>query len=166
MPSEKLLWSDIVSPTMDSAEYVEKFKEDSSIEENYSAYIPKSEVINQIVAILSSKNKSIKILAMGAAWCKDCKMQVPHLLKIVDALPSDKVEIRFLYGIKTDPYRTLGDIKWSARHSPPEAVNPKFAVDKIPMIYFFDSEGTLLDLIEEKPKSSTIEEVLLASLKK
>ena len=165
MASDKLKWSDIVSPTMNSDEYVAKFKDEPSIHENYSSYIPKSDIINKIVALLSSKNESIKVLAMGAAWCKDCKIQVPHLLKIVEALPSNKIEIKFLYGIKTDPYRKPGDVKWSTRHSPPEAVDPKFAVNKIPMIYFFDAAGSLLTMIEERPnKYPTIEEVLLAAL--
>lgn len=165
MASDNLKWSDIVSPTMNSDEYVEKFKVETDVRENYSSYTPKSDVINKIVALLSSKNQSIKVLAMGAAWCKDCKLQIPHLLKIVEALPSDKVEIKFLYGIRTNPYRRPGDIKWSARHSPPEAVNPKFAANKIPMIYFFDAAGSLITMIEERPtKYPTIEEVLLAAL--
>ena len=165
MASDKLVWSDIVSPTMNSAEYIEKFKNEAPIKENYSTYVPKSDIINKISTLLSSKNESIKILAMGAAWCGDCKIQIPHLVKIVDALPSNLVELRFLYGIKTDPYRKPEDVKWSARHSPPEAVNPKFAANKIPMIYFFSGSGVLLDMIEERShKYPTIEEVLLASL--
>ena len=165
MSSVKLMWSDIVSPIMTRDEYDTKFKDEAPIQENYSEYIPKSEVIKKISDILSSKNKTIKILAMGAAWCKDCKIQIPHLLKIVDALPSERIAVRFLYGIKTDPYRKPGDVKWSERHSPPEAVNPKFAVNKIPMIYFFNGSGALLDMIEERPhKYPTIEEELLASL--
>ncbi len=165
MSSDKLHWSDIVSPMMTRDEYDIKFKDEAPIQENYAKYIPKSEVIKKISDILSSKNKTIKILAMGAAWCKDCKNQIPYLLKIVDALPSERVAVRFLYGIKTDPYRKQGDIKWSARHSPPEAVNPKFAANKIPMIYFFNSTGSLLTMIEERPqKYPTIEEILLSVL--
>ena len=165
MSSDKLLWSDIVSPTMNRNEYDSKFKDEVSIQENYATYTPKPEIIEKISEILNSKNKTIKILAMGAAWCKDCKIQVPRLLKILDALSSEKVEVQFLYGIKTDPYRKPGDIKWSARHSPPEAVNPKFVANKIPMIYIFDAEGTIREIIEERPhKHPTIEEVLLAAL--
>jgi len=165
MSSEKLNWSDIVSPMMTRDEYNTKFKDEAPIHENYSVYTPKSETIKKISDFLTSKNESIKILAMGAAWCKDCKIQIPHLLKIVDALPSDRVAVRFLYGIKTDPYRKPGDVKWSARHSPPEAVNPKFAVNKIPMIYIFNATGSLLAKIEERPhKFPTIEEVFLSVL--
>lgn len=165
MTNEKLTWADIISPVMTREEYDIKFQDEASIQENYSLYIPKSEIIKKISDFLSSNNESIKILAMGAAWCKDCKIQVPHALKIVDALPSERVTIRFLYGIKTDPYRKPGDLKWSARHSPSEAVNPKFDVNKIPMIYIFNSTGSLLAKIEERPqKYPTIEEVLLSAL--
>ena len=165
MSTEKLVWSDITSPMMTRDEYDTKFKDEASIQENYSAYTPKSEIIEKISAFLTSKNKTIKILAMGATWCTDCKIQIPHLLKILDALPPDRVAVRFLYGIKTDPYRKPGDVKWSARHSPPEAVNPKFATNKIPMLYIFDSIGSSLAIIEEKPqKYPTIEETLLAAL--
>jgi thiol-disulfide isomerase/thioredoxin len=166
MTNEKLVWADIVSPMLTREEYDAKFKDEPSIQENYSTYIPKPDIIQKISSLLSSKNETIKILAMGAAWCKDCKIQVPHLLKIVDALPSERVAVRFLYGIKTDPFRKPGDLKWSARHSPPEAINPKFEVNKIPMIYIFNSAGDLLAKIEERPqKYPTIEEIILSTLK-
>ena len=165
MSSENLKWIDIVSPTLTKEEYNAKFGDEETIKDNYSTYNPKSDVIQKITEILSEKKTSLKIMAMGAAWCKDCKLQIPHLLKIVNTLPSELVEMKILYGIKTDPYRKAGDIKWSARHSPPEAINPKFAANKIPMIYFFDATGDLLAMIEERPRThSTIEEVLLAAL--
>lgn len=166
MNNENLTWSDITSPTMTPEEYHKKFADKEIIQENFKSYNPKTEVIHEISEILATKNETVKVLALGAAWCKDCTIQVPRLLKIARELSPDLFDLHILYGIKTNPYRKPNEIRWSARHSPQEAVNPKFAANKIPMIYFFNKSGELMGIIEESPtKYPTIEEVLLSFIK-
>lgn len=166
MNSENLTWSDIVSPTMTRDEYFTKFEDKPSIRENFENYSPKDGVIKEISKILVNKKESVKILAIGAAWCKDCTVNIPRLVKIADSLPSDKIELKLLYGIKVNPYRKPGEPTWSKTHSPAETFDPKFAVTKIPMIYFFNIAGEFLGKIIENPKKyPTIEEVLLSFLK-
>jgi hypothetical protein len=166
MSSENLSWSDILSPTMTRDEYLAKFENKPVIRENFETYTPKDTVITEIKRFLNSKNESVKIFAIGAAWCKDCTVNIPRLIKIVDKLPSNKVELKLLYGIKVNPYRKPGEPTWSVQHSPPETFDPKFDVTKIPVIYFFNKSGEYLGRILENPKKfSTIEEVLLSLLK-
>ena len=166
MSSENPSWSDIVSPTMTRDEYLAKFENKPIIRENFENYTPKDDVIKEIKEILASKDESLKLLAIGAAWCKDCTANIPRLIKVADSLPPEKIELKLLYGIKVNPYRKPGEPTWSKKHSPPETLDPKFAVKKIPMIYFFNTSGEFLGKIIENPKKyPTIEEVLLSFLK-
>ncbi len=166
MSSKNPTWTDIVSKTMNRDEYFTQFEDKPIIRENFENYAPKEHIMKEIKEILAFRGESLKILAIGAGWCKDCTANIPRLIKIADSLPSEKVELKLLYGIKVDPYRKPGDPTWSKTHSPPETFNPKFAVTKIPMIYFFNKSGIFLGKIIENPtKFPTIEEVLLSYLK-
>ncbi|MBN2155663.1 MAG: thioredoxin family protein [Candidatus Lokiarchaeota archaeon] len=166
MSSENPTWYDIKSETMTRDEYFVKFGDKPEIKSTFESYSPKTDVIKEIHDLLLDQNQSIKILALGAGWCKDCTTNVPKLVKIVDNLPNERVELRMLYGVKVNPYRKPGEPIWSKHHSPPETQDPKFAVTKIPMIYFFDKSGEFLGKIVENPKRfSTIEECILAFLR-
>ena len=95
MSSENPNWSDIVSTTLTRGDYFAKFENKPIIQENFENYTPKIDVINQIKEILSSKDESVKFLAIGASWCKDCTSNIPRLIKIVDSLPCSRLTPMF-----------------------------------------------------------------------
>jgi len=166
MDSENPTWSDIKSITMTRDDYFAEFKEKAEIKSNFESYTLKMKIIGEIRTLLKIHDEHLKILAIGAGWCKDCTSNIPKLIKIADSLPSERVQLRLLYGIRVNPYRKSGEPIWSKEHSPPEAFDPKFMVTKIPMIYFFNKAGKFLGKIIENPTEyPTIEECILSFLK-
>lgn len=160
-----LKWTDLVSPTMKSDEYLKKFELKKEIIDNHKTYEPNSEFVGELNNILRDKSLKLKILAIGASWCPDCYRQIPRLIKIVEVLNSSELDFRILYGVKVNPLRKKSGIAWHKKRSPPEALDPKFDLVKIPTFYFFNSTGEFLGRIIEKPKeNSTLEEELLEIL--
>jgi hypothetical protein len=160
-----LKWGDILSPTMTPDEYMQEFG--NKIDFYYKAYQPKEEVLREIIQFLKSKKEKLKIVALGADWCPDCNKNVPRMIKIIRSLKEIETEFKILYGIMVDALHKPGEALWHKTRSPPEAVNPKFDLKAIPTFYFFNSSGTLLDVIVENPKDqSNLEEEILTILKK
>lgn len=161
---EKLHWDDIESELLEGFSYInhiQSMKERIMHQSNYKAYKPDMEIINKIKSILDSKERSIKILTLGATWCKTCANVKPTLIKIVEAIDSPNLRIFLLGGVKTTMKSTEEDYSW-AQKSPPEFHNPKFAVNQIPMVYFFDDSGQCLTRIEKYPKDVQLfEEAIL-----
>jgi len=155
--TEKLVWSDIKSQTMTSAEYLEKFKDNRIIIRNYNEYIPKKEITGKIIDILTKQNQKLKIFVQGAIWCHDTTREVPRMVKIAENL-NGKTELRILYGINVNPLRKKGESLWSVR--PPEAVDPKFNLSAVPTFYIFSGDGMLLGKIIERPNKSLEEDIV------
>ena len=155
--TENVVWSDIKSQTMTSAEYLEKFKDNRIIIRNYKEYMPKKETMVKIVEILTKQNQKLKIFVQGAIWCHDTTREVPRMVKIVEDL-NGKTELRILYGINVNPLRKKGESLWSVR--PPEAVDPKFNLSAVPTFYLFNGDGIFLGKIIERPNKSLEEDIV------
>jgi hypothetical protein len=160
----ELTWRDIISPTMTPDDYMEQFGE--KIGFYYEIYEPKKGILEEIDQLLISNNEVLKILVLGAEWCPDCNTNVPRMIKIIKTLNKVNTVFRILYGIMVNALHKPDEPIWHETRSPPEAVNPKFDLKKIPTFYFFDSSGMLLGIIIENPKfQSTLEEDMLTILK-
>jgi thioredoxin-related protein len=160
-------WSDIQSETMTAEEYLERYNHKQVIVKNYEEYNPKIEIINEIKKILKEKNESFKILVLGADWCPDCSVNTPRMVQLRDTITKGLIELKILYGVKVNALRKQGEILWHSSQSPPEALDPKFDLKKIPTIYFFNKKGKYLGRIIENPgANSTLEEDMLKILKK
>ena len=162
----ELKYNDLISPTHSPEEYLKLYKDKPIINENFENYEPKLEIIQRIKDILKEKNKTLKIVALGADWCPDCSRNVPHMIKIVKIINSDDVNVQILYGIMVNALHKPGEVIWHKKRSPPEAVDPKFGLKAIPTFYFFNRNGDLIGVIVEHPKwTSTLEEDMLEILK-
>jgi len=160
-------WSDIQSETMTPEEYLDKYNHKTLIVKNYEEYNPKIEIIEEIKKILKEKNESFKILVIGADWCPDCSVNTPRMVQLRNTINKRIIELKILYGVKVNALRKQGEILWHPSQSPPEAIDPKFDLKKIPTIYFFNKEGKYLARIIENPElDSTLEEDMLKILKK
>lgn len=158
-----LKWKDLISPTMSPDDYLKKYKEKTG--DNYKSYEPKPDTLDKILSILKDKNEKLKILALGADWCPDCNINVPRMIKIVKQMNSKEVDFQILYGIMVNALHKPEESIWHKKRSPPEAVEPKFDLKKIPTFYFFNVKGDFIGQIVENPKhSSTLEEDLLEIL--
>ncbi|MFX1376044.1 MAG: thioredoxin family protein [Promethearchaeota archaeon] len=161
----ELKWTDLISPTMKPDEYLKEYSE--KIELYYKTYEPKGGIIEKIKTLLEDKNEMLKIVALGADWCPDCNRNVPRMIKIIKMIKSNDVDLKILYGVMVNALHKPGEVVWHKKRSPPEAIDPKFDLKKIPTFYFFKTNGDLIGIIEENPKlGSTIEEDLLEILEK
>lgn len=165
----QLKWSDLKTPTMTIDDYLKEFTPKPEILKHYFNYKPKISILDHINSLISEKKEFVKILAIGASWCPDCTANVPKMIKTIQELnkSSDKPisDLRILYGIKVNALHKKDELIWAERHSPPEALNPKFDLKKIPTIYFFDRNGKFLGrIIEKPPVDSTLEEEMLKIL--
>lgn len=159
-----LKWNDLVSPTMTPEEYLKEYGD--KIESNYKIYEPNEDVIKKIKEILKNKNEKLKIVSLGADWCPDCNRNVPRMIKIIEFMESNDVDLKILYGIMVDALHKKNEAIWHKKRSPPEAIDPKFNLKKIPTFYFFKADDELIGTIVENPKwESTLEEDLLEILK-
>ncbi|MBY8990984.1 MAG: thioredoxin family protein [Candidatus Lokiarchaeota archaeon] len=159
-----LKWNDLVSPTMTPEEYLKEYGD--KIESNYKTYEPNEDVIKKIKEILKNKNEKLKIVSLGADWCPDCNRNVPRMIKIIEFMESNDVDLKILYGIMVDALHKKNEAIWHKKRSPPEAIDPKFNLKKIPTFYFFKADDELIGTIVENPKwESTLEEDLLEILK-
>jgi thiol-disulfide isomerase/thioredoxin len=157
-----LRWNDLGSPTMNSEEYLEKYFE--KIATIYNTYEPKPYILEQITTILNERKERLKIAALGADWCPDCNRNIPRMIKIVKAIKSKYIDFRILYGVIVNALHKPGEPLWHKTRSPPEAIDPRFDLQKIPTFYFFNKHNNFIGMIQENPKK-TIEEDLLEILK-
>jgi hypothetical protein len=152
------MWSDIQSNTMDIADYLKYIKKKGAYN-YYEDYNFNRNVLQEIRSYLDEHDKRLKFFAIGAFWCPDCSRQVPALVRIGEELGDRVNDMKFLYGVKTNPFHKEGEPLWHKKHSPPEATDPKFDLRKIPTIYIFTEEGNYLGRIIEKPKNgNTLED--------
>ncbi|WP_457559536.1 TlpA family protein disulfide reductase [Candidatus Harpocratesius sp.] len=137
--------------------------------ENFEKYEPKSEIVQKIKSWLIENDEILIIVAFGANWCGDCKIQLPRLVKIERSLNDPRMEVRVLTGIKVKaPYqREKGKVIWKCPPSPPETLDERFDMFHIPAIFLFNKKGKCLGKIDEKPEhKSTLEEEILFYLEK
>ena len=161
--SMTLKWDDLISPTITPDEYLTQFSEKVNL--NYETYEPKKDILHNISTLLEEKGEKLKMIALGADWCPDCTRNIPRMIKITRTIPSLIGEFKILYGIVVNALHKPNEVIWHKNRSPPEAVNPKFNLEKIPTFYFFNKAGEFLDVIIEKPKiNSSLEEELLEIL--
>jgi hypothetical protein len=161
-----LTTADIQSTPTPGDHYFEKVQ-DPKFKERYlhayAQYQPNTTALTQIRTWLNDQNESLRILVIGAEWCPDCQRNISALLKCASLLKDDRFQIQVLSGVKTNPLRRTGDkIIWAVPPSPPEVLDPKFAVTKIPMIYIFTKSGNSIGIITENPShTKTIEEEIV-----
>ncbi len=153
-----LNWTDLVSPTISPDDYLREFGD--KIKYNYKLYEPKVDILKDIKAVLKNNNEQLKIVALGADWCPDCNKNVPRMIKLIKQLKTNDVEFRILYGIMVNALHKPEEMLWHKTRSPPEAVNPKFELEKIPTFYFFNKNGVYLGQIIENPKKTIEEDTL------
>ncbi len=163
---ENLKWSDIKSQTMTIKEYLETLENKHGTYENYGNYIPKAEIIEKIKKKLFSIENNLKILAIGASWCPDCSKNVPRMIKILEKISLDKIHLEILYGVMVNALRKRGDPYWHKTRSPPEAMNPKFNLEKIPTFFFFLDDKYIGRVVERPIKFPTLEEEILHIIEK
>ncbi|GAG83558.1 unnamed protein product, partial [marine sediment metagenome] len=144
-------------------DYLKEFGD--KIEFNYKAYEPKVDVLERIKDLLEKKNEKLKIVALGADWCPDCNRNVPRMIKNIKTIKSNNIDLRILYGIMVNALHKPGETIWHKKRSPPEALDPKFDLKKIPTFYFFNGNDDLIGIIVENPKwESTLEDDILEIL--
>lgn len=159
----KLKWNDLISPSMNPDDYLKEFGD--KIEFNYKTYEPKVNVLERIKDLLEKKNEKLKIVALGADWCPDCNRNVPRMIKNIKTIKSNNIDLRILYGIMVNALHKPGETIWHKKRSPPEALDPKFDLKKIPTFYFFNGNDDLIGVIVENPKwESTLEDDILEIL--
>ncbi|MHA1197006.1 MAG: thioredoxin family protein [Promethearchaeota archaeon] len=160
---KNLKLGDVKSPTLNSDEYLEKYEE--KVKEKFESYVPNSEIIDKIRQLLNNNHQALEIIVIGADWCPDCTNNIPSMIKIAKTLGNKLLNIRILYGVMVNAMRRLGDPLWHSKKSPPEALDPKFKLEKLPTFYIFDKNENLIGRIIEKPKqNSTLEKDLLEIL--
>ena len=161
---DKLSWNDLQSDVLEGYQYIEHVKskrEKIMHRSNYKAYHPDEKIIEELRKFFNTSEKSMKILTLGATWCKTCANVKPTLIKIVEAVDSEKLKVFLLGGVKTTMSSTEEDYTW-ARTAPPEFHDPKFDVSQIPMVYFFKGRGPCVERIEKYPRGGkTFEEAIL-----
>ena len=161
---KNLRWDDIDSEIHEGMSYIDHIKskrQQIMHKSNYKAYKPNLEVIEKIQEFFKNSDKSMNILSLGATWCKTCANVKPSLIKIVEKVDSDKLRVFLLGGVKTKMGSTDEDYSWATK-SPPEFHDPKFAVDKIPLVYFFDGDGQCVARVGKYPDDGkTYEEEIL-----
>jgi thiol-disulfide isomerase/thioredoxin len=99
----------------------------------------------QIPEQLQQKLSSKKLLIVMGTWCADSKMQVPRLLKILDAA--------------NFPQQQLTIIAVNDKKSEPHELVKKYHIRRVPTFIVMNMNGKILGRIIEKP-GKTIEEDL------
>ena len=104
--------------------------------DEYEAYPPRSDVLSRVLAL----RPTARVRVVSAAWCKDCRREVPRFARIVEHLPGWTVE---LLGDDADT-RTRLDVRRI----------PTFIVED-------EASGRELGRIVERPASGSLEGDLL-----
>lgn len=120
-----------------------EFKE--SYDPNYKSYTPDSTSFNELSKLLKGK----KVTIVLGTWCGDSKFQVPHFLKIMDALKIDEDKISFIAvdGSKHAENGLIDNLK----------------ITNVPTFIFTDKKGVEVARITERP-TETLEKDMLKVL--
>ena len=150
---------------MNIEEYLGYIQNEKELKKNYKKYKPNHEVIKKIDQFLSDHDEELRILAIGAKWCHDCALQVPRMVKIIQSIDNAKIDLEILYGVKVNALHKKGEMIWHKKHSPPEAVDPKFNLTAIPTFFLFIDDKYIGRVVEGPQKFDTLEEDLLYIIK-
>lgn len=120
-----------------------EFKE--SYDPNYSSYVPDSTTLDALSKSLKGKNVTIVL----GTWCGDSKYQVPHFLKIMDALKIGDDNIKF---IAVD----------GAKHAQNGLID-SLKITNVPTFIFTDKKGKEVARITERP-TETLEKDMVKIL--
>jgi thiol-disulfide isomerase/thioredoxin len=120
-----------------------EFKE--SYDPNYNSYVPDSTALD----MLSKSLKDKKITIVLGTWCGDSKFQVPHFLKIMDALKIKEDQITFIGvdGLKHAENGILDNLK----------------ITNVPTFIFSDKNEKEFARITERP-TETLEKDMIKLL--
>ena len=111
-------------------------REELSADE-YRAYPPGADTLRRVRALLPAA----RVRVVSAAWCKDCRREVPRFARIAEHLPDWTVEL-------------LGD---------DAATRAGLRIERIPTFIVEDAQGRReLGRIVERPSSGSLEGDLLA----
>ena len=103
----------------------------------YQAYPPRADLLRRVLALLPAA----RVRVVSAAWCKDCRREVPRFARIVERLPGWTVEL-------------LGD---------DAATRAALQIERIPTFIVEAPDGDReLGRIVERPESGSLEGDLLA----
>jgi len=120
-----------------------EFKE--SYDPNYKAYVADSTTFGELSKLLKGK----KITVVLGTWCGDSKLQVPHFLKIMDALKVDEDKMTFI---------AVDGLK-KAENGLIDSLN----ITRVPTFIFTDKKGIEVGRITEHP-TETLEKDMLKVL--
>lgn len=120
-----------------------EFKE--SYDPNYAAYVPDSTTLGTLSKSLKGKHVTIVL----GTWCGDSKYQVPHFLKIMDALKigDDRIKIIAVDGAKHAENGLIDGLK----------------ITNVPTFIFTDNKGKEVARITERP-TETLEKDMVKVL--
>jgi thiol-disulfide isomerase/thioredoxin len=111
-----------------------EFKE--SYDANYANYKVDSTTLKSLSKVLKGRNITIVL----GTWCGDSKLQVPHFLKIMDALDFDAKKITII-GVDGTKHAENGIID-------------NLKITNVPTFIFTDKNGTEVARITERPQES------------
>lgn len=117
----------------------------ASYDPNYAAYKVDSTALNDLSKLVKGK----KVTIVLGTWCGDSKYQVPHFLKIMDALKIDEAKITFI-GVDGSKKAENGLI---------DSLN----ITRVPTFIFTDKKGKEVGRITERP-TETLEKDMLKVL--
>jgi thiol-disulfide isomerase/thioredoxin len=109
--------------------------------ENYDAYIPDKNIINE----LKQKQAGIEIFIILGTWCSDSREQVPRFFNILDKIRFDKKSVQM---VAVDSNKEAGDIDLKI-----------YDITKVPTFIIY-RKGREIGRIIEKP-FMTLEKDLL-----
>ncbi len=117
-----------------------EFKE--SYDPNYKAYVPDSTSFAELSKLLKGK----KITIVLGTWCGDSKFQVPHFLKIMDALKIEEDKIHYIAvdGTKKAENGLIDNLK----------------IERVPTFIFTDKKGVEVGRITERPMETLEKDML------
>ena len=118
-----------------------EFKE--SYDPNYAAYKPDSAVVPS----LEKAFKGHKVTIVLGTWCGDSKLQVPHFLKIMDAMKvkAEDITIIAVDGVKKAEAGLIDNLK----------------ITNVPTFIFNDEKGTEIGRITESPRETLEKDILV-----
>lgn len=117
----------------------------ASYDPNYAAYKVDSTSLNDLAKLVKGK----KVTIVLGTWCGDSKYQVPHFLKIMDALKVDENKLTFI-GVDGSKKAENGLI---------DSLN----ITRVPTFIFTDKKGKEVARITEHP-TETLEKDMLKLL--
>lgn len=120
-----------------------EFKE--SYDPNYKSYVADSTTFDELGKLLKGK----KVTIVLGTWCGDSKFQVPHFLKIMDALKIDEDKITFI---------TVDGSKKAEN-----GLIDNLDITRVPTFIFNDKKGVEVGRITERP-TETLEKDMLKVL--